>query len=76
MASLDHIVVLMLENNSFDRMLGALFPERLDGGGIKGTAGNHWNDDTSANPKPPARHVMAPTTAGISAMPLVVFGVS
>ena len=34
MASLDHVIVLMLENNSFDRMLGALFPERLGGGGI------------------------------------------
>jgi phospholipase C len=61
MASLDHIIVLMLENNSFDRMLGALFPERIGGGGIKGTAANHWNDDTSPAPKPPIRHVMLPT---------------
>jgi phospholipase C len=60
MASLEHIIVLMLENNSFDRMLGALFPERAGGGGIKGTAGNHWNDDSSLNP--PVRHQMAPTT--------------
>jgi len=63
MASLDHIIVLMLENNSFDRMLGALFPERVDGGGIKGTAGNHWNDDLSPKPKPPIRHIMQPTIA-------------
>jgi phospholipase C len=63
MASLDHIIVLMLENNSFDRMLGALFPERVGGGGIKGTAGNHWNDDTSPTPKQPIRHVMQPTIA-------------
>jgi phospholipase C len=35
----------MMENNSFDRMLGALFPERSGGGGIKGTAGNHFNID-------------------------------
>jgi hypothetical protein len=63
MASLDHIIVLMLENNSFDRMLGALFPERIGGGGIKGTAANHWNDDTSPTPKPPIRHVMQPTIA-------------
>jgi phospholipase C len=58
MASLDHIIVLMLENNSFDRMLGALFSERVGGGGIKGTANNHWNDDTSPKPKAPgpARH--------------------
>lgn len=60
MASLEHIIVLMLENNSFDRMLGALLPERPGGGGIKGTAANHWNDDSSA--RPPVRHQMAPTT--------------
>ena len=56
---------MMLENNSFDRMLGSLFAETVDGGGIKGSAANHWNDDASANPKPPARHVMAPTTARV-----------
>jgi phospholipase C len=61
MASLEHIIVLMLENNSFDRMLGALFAERVDGGGVKGTAGNHWNDDSSPQPKTPVRHVMQPT---------------
>jgi phospholipase C len=65
MPSLDHIIVLMMENASFDRMLGALFPERIGGGGIRGTADNHWNDDTSANAKPPIRHVMQPTTARI-----------
>lgn len=65
MASLEHVIVLMLENNSFDRMLGALFPEAADGGGIKGSAANHWNDDLSANPKPPARHVMQPTIARV-----------
>jgi phospholipase C len=62
MASLDHIIVLMMENHSFDRMLGALLPQRPDGGGIKGTAGNNWNDDTSATAIPPIRHVMATTT--------------
>jgi phospholipase C len=65
MGSLDHIIVLMMENNSFDRMLGALFPERADGGGIKGSASSHWNDDTSATPQPPTRHVMQPTTTFI-----------
>ena len=34
----------------------------VDGGGIKGTASSHWNDDTSATPQPPTRHVMQPTT--------------
>jgi phospholipase C len=65
MASLDHIIVLMMENNSFDRMLGALLSERSDGGGIKGTAANHWNDDGSATPLPPVRHVMQTTTTHI-----------
>jgi phospholipase C len=61
MASLDHIIVLMMENNSFDRMLGSLFVERSGGGGIKGTANNHWNDDQSASAKPPTRHLLQPT---------------
>ena len=65
MASLDHIIVLMMENSSFDRMLGALFPESADGGGIKGTAANHWNDDSSPTPQPPTRHVMQPTTTRV-----------
>jgi phospholipase C len=61
MPSIDHFIVLMLENNSFDRMLGDLFTERSGGGGVKGTAGNHWNDDTSIAPKPPVRHTLQPT---------------
>ena len=63
MASLDHIIVLMMENHSFDRMLGALLPYRADGGGIKGMAANLSNDDTSPTAMPPITHVMAPTTA-------------
>jgi phospholipase C len=62
MPSLDHIIVLMMENHSFDRMLGALLPYRADGGGIKGMAANLWNDDTSSTAMPPVRHAMAPTT--------------
>src|SRR5262249_1491145 len=38
MASLEHVIVLMLENNSFDRMLGALFPETV--------VGNNWDQET------------------------------
>jgi phospholipase C len=45
--ALDHVIVLMMENNSFDRMLGALFPDRPDGGGIKGS-GNRYSN---INPK-------------------------
>ena len=56
---LDHVIVLMMENSSFDRMLGSLFAERPDGGGIRGTARNHWNDDDPA--RPTLRYYMAPT---------------
>lgn len=59
MASLDHIIVLMMENNSFDRMLGSLFAEKPDAGGIRGTARNHWNDDDPKNPN--IRYYMAST---------------
>lgn len=49
--SLDHIIVLMLENNSFDRMLGALFEPRNDaqapGGGIKGAESAYSNVDSA-----------------------------
>src|SRR3982074_1645068 len=59
MASLDHVIVLMLENNSFDRMLGALFPERLGGGGIKGSESKYWN----VNPKTGQKIYLKPTKA-------------
>jgi phospholipase C len=59
MASLDHIIVLMMENNSFDRMLGALFPERDGGGGIKGSESKYWN----VNPKTGQKIYLKPTNA-------------
>jgi phospholipase C len=42
-----HIVVLMMENRSFDHMLGALKSKdpRIDG-----LTGNEWNPDTAGNP--------------------------
>jgi phospholipase C len=47
--SLDHIIILMLENNSFDRVLGSLIPPRADahnpGGGIKGASAQFSNTD-------------------------------
>lgn len=36
MAEIDHVVVLMLENRSFDSMLGQLYPDRMDFNGLKG----------------------------------------
>jgi phospholipase C len=55
--ALDRIIVLMMENNSFDRMLGALFPNRPDGGGIKGAEDKYWN----LNPKTHQRVYVRPT---------------
>ena len=36
MADVKHVVVLMLENRSFDSMLGGLYPDRADFDGLKG----------------------------------------
>ncbi len=53
-AQIDHVVVLMLENRSFDCMLGALYPDDPDFEGLKGGEKNIvagrpfpvWNDQT------------------------------
>jgi phospholipase C len=52
--NLKHIVVLMMENRSFDHLLGGLSLV-LEGGkkkypGINGLTGNEWNPDTQGNP--------------------------
>ena len=36
MADIQHVVVLMLENRSFDSMLGRLYSDRPDFDGLKG----------------------------------------
>jgi phospholipase C len=60
---LDHIIVLMLENNSFDRMLGGLLPPRPDannpGGGVQGAAAQYSNVDQTTG----KRYAMTATTA-------------
>jgi phospholipase C len=38
-----HVVVLMLENRSFDSMLGRLYTGRADFDGLTGNEGNLWN---------------------------------
>ena len=38
-----HVVVLMLENRSFDCMLGRLYPGRADFDGLTGRESNPWN---------------------------------
>lgn len=41
MAQIDHVVVLMLENRSFDSMLGRLYPDRPNFRGLTGDEVNH-----------------------------------
>lgn len=46
MAKIDHVVVLMLENRSFDSMLGRLYPDRADFMGLRGGESNVVNGQT------------------------------
>ena len=48
MASIEHVVVLMLENRSFDSLLGRLYPKSEMFEGLEGTESNPWhkNDGT------------------------------
>ena len=46
MADVKHVVVLMLENRSFDSMLGGLYPDRADFDGLKGGESNDWDGKT------------------------------
>src|SRR5256885_2057824 len=48
MAHIAHVVVLMLENRSFDCMLGRLYPNRPDFDGIQGNESNKWNGNDIA----------------------------
>ena len=41
LGSIDHIVVLMLENRSFDSMLGKLYPKSPSFEGLDGSEQNH-----------------------------------
>src|SRR5215475_8506664 len=47
LGQIDHIVVLMLENRSFDTMLGKLYPKSATFDGLDGT---EQNPDTSGVP--------------------------
>ena len=46
MADIQHVVVLMLENRSFDSMLGRLYPGRPDFDGLTGAESNEWDGKT------------------------------
>lgn len=41
--AIEHVVVLMLENRSFDTMLGWLYPDRPDFDGLTGKESNPWH---------------------------------
>ena len=41
--TIEHVVVLMLENRSFDSLLGRLYPERADFDGLTGKEFNVWH---------------------------------
>jgi hypothetical protein len=62
---IEHVVVLMLENRSFDTMLGWLYPGRPDFDGLTGREANPWH---RAAGKVPAGQVMVPvwTDPGLS----------
>jgi phospholipase C len=47
---IDHIVVLMLENRSFDCMLGALYPGRADFNGLSGIERNQLDPSDPSSP--------------------------
>ena len=46
MADIRHVVVLMLENRSFDSMLGRLYTDRPDFDGLSGRESNEWQGKT------------------------------
>ena len=46
MAEIQHVVVLMLENRSFNSMLGRLYPARPDFDGLTGAESNEWDGKT------------------------------
>lgn len=41
--NIEHVVVLMLENRSFDCMLGRLYPKTSNFDGLNGTESNQWH---------------------------------
>jgi len=54
MARVEHVVVLMLENRSFDCMLGRLYPDRPDFDGLRGGESNPWHREDGSIEQVPA----------------------
>lgn len=53
MARIEHVVVLMLENRSFDCMLGWLYRDRPDFDGLRGDEANPWHHDDGTEQQVP-----------------------
>ena len=45
MPPIEHVVVLMLENRSFDCLLGKLYPKSEQFDGLEGTESNPWHKE-------------------------------
>ena len=69
LASVNHVVVLMLENRSFDHMLGFLYPGKQTPSGqpFEGLTGTESNPDSSG--RPVSVFQIAPTTPNAYLMP-------
>jgi hypothetical protein len=69
LSSIQHIVQLMLENRSFDHMLGFLYPNKTGPNGqpFEGLLGTEANNDANGNPVPVFQ--IDPATAGAYFMP-------
>jgi len=69
LASVDHVVVLMLENRSFDHMLGYLYPGNISPSGqpFEGLTGSESNPGTNGQPVPVFK--IEPTTPNPYLMP-------
>ena len=69
LSSVDHVVVLMLENRSFDHMLGFLYPGNVSPSGqpFDGLTGNETNTGSSGQPVTVSR--IEPTTSSAYYMP-------
>ncbi|HEX5760330.1 MAG TPA: alkaline phosphatase family protein [Thermoanaerobaculia bacterium] len=68
--AIEHVVVLMLENRSFDNVLGGLYPDLTKQGLYRGLLGNETNPRDPANPRAGSVKVFqGPATSSIWIMP-------
>jgi phospholipase C len=49
---IEHVIVLMFENRSFDNVLGGLYPQKSQQGSYYGLKGNEWNPNPRSNNEP------------------------